>query len=69
MILLVHTFPPTDRTCFLRSELGLQSTPDNSNLPGKSKKVRVSGSSCYWEFEENNRKKEKKQMDREGDID
>ena len=32
----------------------LQSTPDNLNLQGKSKKVRVIGSS--WEFEANNRK-------------
>ena len=34
----------------------LQSTPDNSNLQGKSKKVRVSGSSSYREYEANNRK-------------
>ena len=33
-----------------------QSTPDKSNLQGKSKKVRVIGSSSYWEFEANNRK-------------
>ena len=31
----------------------LQSTPDNSNLQGKSKKVRVIGSSSYRELEEN----------------
>ena len=29
-------------------------TVDNSNLPGKSRKVRVSGSSSYREFEANN---------------
>ena len=34
----------------------IQSTPDNSNLQGKSRKVRVIGSSSYREFEENNRK-------------
>ena len=33
----------------------LQSTPDNSNLQGKSKKVRVIGSSSYRGFKENNR--------------
>ena len=33
----------------------IQSTLDNSNLQGKSKKVRVIGSSSYREFEENNR--------------
>ena len=31
----------------------IQSTPDNSNLQGKSKKVRVIGSSSYRELEEN----------------
>ena len=31
----------------------IQSTPDNSNLQGKSKKVWVIGSSSYWELEEN----------------
>ena len=30
----------------------IQSTPDNSNLQGKSKKVQVIGSSSYREFEE-----------------
>ena len=30
-------------------------TPDNSNLQGKWKKVRVIGSSSYREFEENSR--------------
>ena len=30
-------------------------TPDNSNLQGKSKKVRVIGSSSYRELEENSR--------------
>ena len=34
----------------------LQSTPDNSNLQGKSKKVRVIGSLSYRELEENSRK-------------
>ena len=34
----------------------VQSTPDNSNLQGKSKKVRVIGSSSYRELEENSRK-------------
>ena len=34
----------------------IKSTPDNSNLQGKSRKVRVIGSSSYREFEENNRK-------------
>ena len=34
----------------------IQSTPDNSNLQGKSKKVRVIGSSSYRELEENSRK-------------
>ena len=33
----------------------VQSTPDNSNLQGKSKKVPVIGSSSYWELEENSR--------------
>ena len=33
----------------------IQSTPDNSNLQGKSKKVRVIGSSSYRELEENRR--------------
>ena len=33
----------------------IQSTPDNSNLQGKSKKVRVIGSSSYRELEENGR--------------
>ena len=33
----------------------IQSTPDNSNLQGKSKKVRVIGSLSYREFEENGR--------------
>ena len=34
----------------------VQSTPNNSNLQGKSKKVRVSWGSSYREYEENNRK-------------
>ena len=38
------------------------STPDNSNLQGKWKKVRVIGSSSYREFEENSREKGKKQF-------
>ena len=33
----------------------VQSTPDNSNLQGKSKKVRVIGSSSYRPLEENSR--------------
>ena len=33
----------------------IQSTPDNSNLQGKSKKVRVIGSSSYRELEKNSR--------------
>ena len=33
----------------------IQSTPDNSNLQGKSKKVQVIGSSSYRELEENSR--------------
>ena len=37
-------------------------TPDNSNLQGKWKKVRVIGSSSYQEFEENSREKGKKQF-------
>ena len=37
-------------------------TPDNSNLQGKWKKVRVIGSSSYREFEENSREKGKKQF-------
>ena len=41
---------------------GLQSTPDNSNLQGKWKKVRVIGSLSYREFEENSREKGKKQF-------
>ena len=36
--------------------IDVQSTPDNSNLQGKSKNVRVIGSSSYREFEANNRK-------------
>ena len=37
----------------------LQSTPDNSNLQGKLKKVRVIGSSSYrrWNYEENDLKR------------
>ena len=38
------------------SEHFVQSTHDNSNLEGESKKVRVIGSSSYREFEANNRK-------------
>ena len=34
----------------------VQSTPDNSNLKGKLKKVRVIGSSSYRGLEENSRK-------------
>ena len=41
--------------------LNVQLTPDNSNLQGKSKKVRVIGSSSYREFEENSREYRKKQ--------
>ena len=33
----------------------MQSTPDNSNLEGKSRKVRVIGSSSNQELEANNR--------------
>ena len=33
----------------------VQSTPNNSNLQGKSKKVRVMGRSSYRELEENSR--------------
>ena len=44
------------------STLQIQSTPDNSNLQGKSKKVRVIGSSSYRELEENSREKGKKQF-------
>ena len=40
----------------------VQSTPDNSNLQGKSKKARVIGSSSYREFEENSREYGKKQF-------
>ena len=36
--------------------IDVQSTLDNSNLQGKSKNVRVIGSSSYREFEANNRK-------------
>ena len=36
-------------------DMQLQSTPDNSNLQGKSKKVRVIGSSSDGELEENSR--------------
>ena len=43
MTLLVYTFPPTDRACFRHSELGLQSTPDDSNLVGKSTKLELAG--------------------------
>ena len=35
--------------------LDIKSTRNNSNLQGKSKKVRVIGSSSYWELEENSR--------------
>ena len=34
----------------------LQSTPDNLNIQGRSKKVRVGEISSYREFEANNRK-------------
>ena len=44
------------------NEILLQSTPDNSNLQGKWKKVRVIGSLSYREFEENSREKGKKQF-------
>ena len=40
----------------------IQSTPDNSNLQGKSKKVRVIGSLSYREFEENSCEYGKKQF-------
>ena len=40
----------------------VQSTPDNSNLQGKSKKVRVIGSSSYRELKENSQKEGKKQF-------
>ena len=36
-------------------QLHVQSTPDNSNLQGKSKKVRVIGSFSYQEFKKNSR--------------
>ena len=36
----------------LASAFQIQLTPDNSNLQGKSKKVRVIGSSSYRELEE-----------------
>ena len=49
--------------CF---QLIIQSTPDNSNLQGKSKKVRIIWCSSDWEFEANNRKYGNKQMDGEG---
>ena len=39
----------------LTKKYKIQSTPDNSNLQGKSKKVRVIGSSSYQELEENSR--------------
>jgi len=39
----------------------LQSTPDNSNLEGKLKKVRVIGSLSYRKLRTNGRKKGKKQ--------
>ena len=42
-------------TQFSRQNEKIQSTPDNSNLQGKSKKVRVIGSSSYQELEENSR--------------
>ena len=43
-------------SCFFVSTVfQLQSTPDNSNLQGKSKKVGVIGSSSYRELEENSR--------------
>ena len=38
----------------------IQSTPDNSNLQGKTKKVRVIGSSSYRELEGNSRVAKKK---------
>ena len=46
----------------LHERLVVQSTPDNSNLQGKSKKVRVIGSLSYREFEENGREYGKKQF-------
>ena len=46
----------------IRGTLTVQSTPDNSNLQGKWKKVRVIESSSYREFEENSREKGKKQF-------
>ena len=33
----------------------IKSTPNNSNLQGKSKKVQVIGSLSYWDFKENSR--------------
>ena len=40
----------------------VQSTPDNSNLQGNLKKVRVIGSLSYREFEENSCEYGKKQF-------
>ena len=37
-------------------QVSLQSTSNDLNLQGKSKKVQVFGSSSYWELEENSRK-------------
>ena len=41
---------------FRKSGPNIQSTPDNSNLQEKSKKVRVGGCSSYRECEAINRK-------------
>ena len=46
----------SDQNCTVRSRFTtiiVQSTPHNSNLQGKWKKVRVIGSSSYRELEEN----------------
>ena len=51
-LLLKHRIPPGQDV--LKSAY-IQSTPDNSNLQGKSKKVRVIGSSSYRELEKNSR--------------
>ena len=57
-----HKPPPPQNKPLKKIYIYIQSTPDNSNLQWKSKKVRVIGSSSYREFEENSREYGKKQF-------
>ena len=56
----LNFFSPTTENAVGDAALKLQSTPDNSNLQGKLKLVRVIGSSSYRELRTNDRKYVKK---------